>query len=300
MKLWQALAYFAREALVNLLRSWKVSLLAVFTIAASLFVGGAFLLVSGNVAQQVRQWQKQTKVTVYLAADAASGAASTIASEASSKPWVTGVQLVDRDAARQQFRAVYPFLGEVVEGSGAESLPASVEISIELARVSAGPYTSWISELAGRAGVEMVDDDRSWLSQLATLSALGRALALGLGAVLLLAAIFTIASVVRLTAYLYSDEISIMRLVGATEFFIRGPFYFEGMIQGLAGGLLAAVCLLSTHAALLPKISGSAWASVILGPFLPATQLALLVLLGAAGGLTGAIVSLRRERLGEA
>ena len=89
----------------------------------------------------------------------------------------------------------------------------------------------------------LVDDDREWLSQLATAVAVVRAVGLALVASLLGAAIFTIASVIRLTAYLHNEETGMMRLVGATEFFIRGPFYVEGLLQGLIGGLVASAAL---------------------------------------------------------
>ena len=82
----------------------------------------------------------------------------------------------------------------------------------------------------------MVDDDRDWVAQLEGVLQVIGAVGLGVVAVLMVAAIFTIASVIRLTAYLYRDEIGVMRLVGATELFIRGPFYVEGLLQGLLGG----------------------------------------------------------------
>ncbi len=67
--------------------------------------------------------------------------------------------------------------------------------------------------------------------------------ALLLGGLICLTTILTIASVVRLTALLHNDEIAVLRLVGATEFYIRGPFYFAGIAQGFAGGFLGVVWL---------------------------------------------------------
>jgi cell division transport system permease protein len=130
-----------------------------------------------------------------------------------------------------------------------------------------------------------------------------------LGAVLLLTAIFTISSVIRLTAYLYRDEIAVMRLVGATEFYIRGPFYVEGLFQGLAGGLLAVGSLFGIHRLVVGGGAGSPYAgspdagspllaSVLAEDFLSPRQVVLLISLGALAGLVGAVTSLRREELG--
>ncbi|HRC84086.1 MAG TPA: FtsX-like permease family protein, partial [Thermoanaerobaculia bacterium] len=158
----------------------------------------------------------------------------------------------------------------------------------------------WAAQLEARPGVDLVDDDRDWVSQLTAVLAVGRALGLCLGLVLLAGAVFTIASVVRLTAYLYSDEIAIMRLVGATEFFIRGPFYAEGLLQGLFGGLLATGALAAAFELAKARVASTLWGSMLLGRFLSPLELAGLVAFGTLAGLAGAVISLRRERLGAA
>jgi cell division transport system permease protein len=295
----QALAYFAREAAVNLVRSWKVSLVAIATIAVSLFVGGAFLLISGNLAAQVDRWRRETKVVVYLEPGLKPAEIEPLLAEVRREPWVTAVEQVRREEAVARFREMFPNLADLAEGWSEDPLPASVEIGFDPQRAPSGPFAAWIGRLRALPGVAMVDDDRDWLAQLGAFVALARGLGLGLGLVLLLAAIFTIASVVRLTAYLYRDEIAIMRLVGATEFFIRGPFYAEGLLQGLAGGLAAALGLLAGYHALLPRASASVWGAVALGEFLSPGEALALVVLGGAGGLVGAVASLRRERLGQ-
>jgi cell division transport system permease protein len=295
----QALAYFLREAMVNLMRSWKVSLVAVTTIAVSLFVGGAFLLVSGNLAVQVDRWRRETKVVVYLDSTVSESEVAALAAEAQRESWVTGVEVVRREEALARFQELFPSLADLVEGWREDPLPASVEIAFDPEVVPAESFAGWLGQLRNRSGVLMVDDDREWLAQLGAILALGRGVGLSLGLVLLLAAVFTIASVVRLTAYLYHDEIAIMRLVGATEFFIRGPFYAEGLLQGLAGGLLAALGILAGYHAVAPRAAVSIWGAAALGEFLSPAELLTLVLLGAGGGLFGAIASLRRERLGQ-
>ncbi len=89
-----------------------------------------------------------------------------------------------------------------------------------------------------------------------------------------------------------------MRLVGATEFFIRGPFYVEGLLQGLLGGLLASGALFGAFQFLHARGGGSSlFATILALDFLSLRQVAFLILLGGAAGLFGAVVSLRREAL---
>ncbi|MFL6195207.1 MAG: cell division protein FtsX [Thermoanaerobaculia bacterium] len=298
MKLLQALRYFFREAAVNLLRGWKVSLLAVLTIAVSLFIGGAVLLISGNLSASVQRWRDQMRVVIYLQPETAEADLRRLADEARRAPGVTSVEPVTAVQARQRFREVFPGLSDLVAGWKEEPLPASLEIGLDPSRTGDAPgREAWLEAWRKRPEVTLIDDDREWLGQLQTVVAVVRTIGLALVAGLLGAAIFTIASVIRLTAYLHSEETGVMRLVGATEFFIRGPFYVEGFLQGLLGGLLASGALFGAFQLLHARGRGSLFSTVLALDFLSPEQVGLLVLLGGAAGLIGAVASLRREEL---
>jgi cell division transport system permease protein len=292
----RALRYFAREACLNLLRSWRVSLLAVLTITVSLLLGGAFLLASRNLAASVEGWRGQLRVVIYLKPGTPASGLPLLAAAARAAPWVAGVDVVSPAAARRRFRDTFPALADVIDSGEGEPLPASLEVALRREQAEAGGLDAWLDAWRRRPEVAMVDDDREWLGQVETAVAVVRAVGLVLGGILLGAAIFTIASIIRLTAYLHHEEITIMRLVGATEFFIRGPFYVEGLIQGLLGGALASAGLYASYQ-LIHARSRSLFAAVLAGQFLSPRQLGLLLLLGAMAGLIGAVASLRRESL---
>ena len=296
MSLARALRYFVKEACLNLLRSWRVSLLAVLTIAVSLVLGGAFLLASHNLAASVESWRGKMRVVIYLKPGVPPSELPRLAAAARAVPWVAAVDVVSAAAARRRFRETFPSLEDVIDSGEGEPLPASLEVSLRREQAEAGGLEAWLAGWRGRPEVAMVDDDREWLGQVETAVAVVRAVGLVLGGILLGAAIFTIASIIRLTAYLHHEEIAIMRLVGATEFFIRGPFYVEGLIQGLLGGALASAGLYAGYH-LVHARSRSLLAAVLAGQFLSPRQLGLLLLLGALAGLIGAVASLRRESL---
>lgn len=302
MTLVQALVYFLREAAVSLVRSWKVSLLAVLTIAVSLFVGGGFLLVGTNLARLVETWRREARVVVYLQPAAAADERQSLLARARAQPWAAEVVEVGAAEAAARFRATFPSLAGLVDGSGDGSsspLPPSVEILLAPGTDTA-TVSAWADQVRDDPAVDMVDDDRDWLSQLDAIIAVVRGAGLVLGAVLLGAAVFTIASIIRLTAFLYHEEIAVMRLVGATEFYIRGPFYAEGMLQGLLGGLLAVAALFTTYRLLLPERAALGLLERVLVPgFFAPREVVGLVLLGGAAGLVGALLSLRGEKLDE-
>ncbi|MDA8015970.1 MAG: permease-like cell division protein FtsX [Thermoanaerobaculia bacterium] len=293
----QALLYFTREASVNLIRGWKVSLLAILTITLSLFLTGSFFLVSSNLSQLTKTWRGESKVVVYFAPGTDSAARDRVRGEIAAAAWSGEVSEVSPEQAATRFRSAFPSLEDLLEGWGDEPLPASLEIQVDWSTVDGEAMRADLETLRTDPVVDMVDDDRDWLAQLETAVLLLRGLALVLGGVLLLTAVFTIASIIRLTAYLYHDEIAVQRLVGATEFFIRGPFYIEGLLQGLLGGTLAAASLALGHWLALRRGDGLL-VSVLLERFLVPSQLLLLVTLGGLAGLFGAVASLRKESLG--
>lgn len=299
MNLFQALAYFFREAAVSLGRSWKVSLLAVVTITVSLTVGGGVLLAASGLAARVEEWRRDARVVVYLDAEAGPDERDDLLVRLRAAPWAARVDEVGAAEAAARFRRAFPGLADLV-AEGGTRLPESVEL-LPAPRAAAATLDAWAAEIAEHPAVEAVEDDRRWLGELDALVAVGRGAGLLLGGVLLGAAVFTIASVVRLTAFLYQDEIAVMRLVGATEFYIRGPFYAEGLLQGLLGGTVAAAALAGGFRLLAARAGDSLAAWLVAGePLVGWREAAFLVALGAAAGLGGALLSLSREELGRA
>jgi cell division transport system permease protein len=292
-----ALRYFLREALVGLLRSWRVSLLAILTIGVSIFLAGLVLLVSQNLSSSIDRWRAEARLVVYL--DSGIDAAERDAVERALReaPWTSSVVAVPAEESARRFLSAFPSLTELVADARYGSLPESFEAELRSATAEEEPrFRDWSRRLAELPGVEIVDDDRDWISDVEALLALVRGVGTLLTAVLLGAAVFTIAAVVRLTSFLYRDEIAVMRLVGATEFYIRGPFYAEGILQGLFGAAAALVALGAAHLSLATRLGGSLVLTIAARNFLSAAEIALLFLFGGAAGLAGALVSLGRER----
>ncbi|MCG8456153.1 MAG: FtsX-like permease family protein [Holophagales bacterium] len=298
MTLLQALIYFLREAIVNLVRSWKISLLAVGTITMSLVLTGVFLIVSTNLRQLVDGWRDESRIVIYLEAgtQAELDRVEALAAEA---PALVELHSITPEEASLRFRGAFPSLGDLLGGSEEQALPPSIELLCDWSSPEAAELEAWIEAIRGDPAVDMVDDDRDWLRQLDTVILVIESLAMAIGGILLLTAIFTIASVIRLTAFLFHDEIAVMRLVGATEFFIRGPFYIEGLLQGLLGGVLSTSILFFGHQMMAQQAEATPLlASMLAERFLPFTYVAALVILGGIAGLAGAVASLRKESLG--
>ncbi len=296
MNLGRALLYFLREASISLVRSWKASAVAVLTIAMSLLVGGFFVLATSNISRRVAEWSTQLRVAAYLTKDSEAAERAELERLMAGPDWVLRVETVSAAEALERFSASFPSLRDVLADTGVEAFAPSLEAVLAPQAAASRDLEGWLSEVRAHSSVAWVDDDREWLARLSAILRLVRSAGLAIGAGLLAAATLTIASVVRLTAYLYVEEIAVMRMVGATEFFIRGPFYVEGCLQGLLGAVFGYAGL-QTVAWMMLRNDQSLWLPLIFEGLVTWRSAALLAGVGAAAGLLGAVLSLRRESL---
>lgn len=284
-----ALLYFLTESVKGLWRNWKVSMVAVAAIAASLALAAAFWLVCSNAAGLLAEWRADSRVSLYFKQEVVEAEVRALAGEIEALDAVESVAVVDPAAAAGRLQANFPGFAGIFSAEGGR-LPWSIEIR---ARPGAGDFTD---QLPRSEKILLVDDDRDWLQQLEALLLVLRSSALVLGGLICLTTILTIASVVRLTALLHNDEIAVLRLVGATEFYIRGPFYFAGIAQGFAGGLLGVAGLVALRFMTLDAVAAEApLLGLLLVESLTVGQYAGVVALASLSGLLGSITSLRRE-----
>jgi cell division transport system permease protein len=294
LRLWKALAYFVAEAWQSLWRSWKVSLVAVITIAVSLALCGAFLVTFRNLSHAVGEWRREVAVVVYLPRDASRAEIDDLGFVLGAPLWVRDVVEVTAEEASRRFAGTFPGLAELAKVSEGDLFPASLEATVDPERIDDVQFAEWVTGLRSHPAALMVDADQEWLDQLVAAVRLVRVGGIVLGAVLVGAAALTTSSLLRLIAHAHREEIAIMRLVGATEFYIRGPFYVEGLLQGLAGAALAIAAIVLGFRA-LPGAE-SLVASLLFAEPARVSELAAVLGSGAFIGTAGAVLSLRRER----
>jgi cell division transport system permease protein len=297
MPVLRALAYFFEEAITSLWRSRFMNALSVGTMAVSLFVLGAFLTVASNLNSVVTQMTEKVQVTFYLQDGLASPIRESLENRLREDPAVGHVSYVSREEALVRFRALFHDLRSLPEDLGENPFPASVEATLRPDLQSPDAARRLAAAFGGAPGVEEVQYDLLWIERLATAIRLVRGLGIFLGGILVLAGVFTISNVIRLTVYARQDELDIMRLVGATRAYVKGPFVVEGMIQGGLGGLLS-VGLLWMGFRVMARDALAA--SDLLGRavvFLPADVCLLIVVGGMTVGVAGSLVSLGRSRV---
>jgi cell division transport system permease protein len=293
MALLRAFSYFVSEALTSLWRSRLVNAVSVGTIAVSLFVLGAFLTVASALSGLVARWTETVQVIVYLEDGIESRVRESLENRLRADPVVASLELVSREEALARFRGMFRDLSSLPEDLGENPFPASLEVSLRPSLQSPAEVERLAKAFAGVPGVREIQYDLLWIERLSTGVRLVRVIGGFLGGILVLAAVFTISNVIRLTIYAREDELDIMRLVGATRAYVKGPFVTEGVIQGGVGGLLASFLLWTALAWLSRDLSTSELlphATLALSPAIAAA----LVAGGMAVGLAGSLMSLSR------
>jgi cell division transport system permease protein len=297
VSLLRALGYFFEEALTSFWRSRLINALSVGTIAVSLFVLGAFLTVASNLNEVVARWTRKVQVTFYLEDRLEDRIRDSLLARLREHAAVETVEVVTREQALERFRSLFHDLRALPEDLGENPFPASLEATLRGDHQSPDEVRRLVAEFESAPGVEEVQYDLLWIQRLSTTVRLVRGAGGLLGGILVLAGVFTISNVIKLTVYARQDELDIMRLVGATRAYVRGPFVVEGMLQGGLGGALSVGLLWLTFRVFARDALA---ASDILGRavvFLPRELGIAIVLGGMAVGVAGSLVSLGRSQV---
>jgi cell division transport system permease protein len=293
--------YFLKEAIRRTWTSKRTSFVAIVMIAISLFVLGSFLLLAENLGRAVERWQGHTRVTIYLTAEITPEQQRALDAFFAAHPELARRHFVTKQEALQRFRSYFTNLAEVAGRLDENPFPPSYEIEIDPSLVQSKPFLALMDQLRTQPGVDQVEYDWEWTRRLGRIIELLNVIGIAAGGVLAMAAAFTIANVIRLTMMLYHEEIEIMRLVGATERMIRGPFLLEGLLQGTIGGIVAVAVLAAGFFAgqrTLAPSSSLLW-GFLFGAFLPWQKIVVLILGGTVAGWFGSWLSVH-ERAGEA
>src|SRR5881628_1663912 len=271
-RLLRALRHCIREAWDGLWRNAALSLLSAAAIGISLYVLGLFLLLAFNLNRFVEELGRATQVQVYLREDAAPEQIRKLRAEFASDPAIAAARFVSKSEARQRFQRDFPTLRDLPERVGGNPFPASFDLEIRDAFRDPEALDRLVTSYRKAPGIEEVRYDRGWTERLSRIVGLVRKGGYGIGALLAFAALVTVGATVRLTVLARREEIEIMKLVGATAGFIRGPFMLAAAAQGLAGGVLAVAGLFATHRFVerAEIFRANPFLSIVAGRFLPA------------------------------
>ncbi len=231
--------YALRESVRAFRRAPILAFLSAAMIALSLFLVGLFGVAAWNVRQVLDRVESRVEVMAYLRDDADPEAVTIAQSDIAGYPEVREVNYVSREHALLKAREELPEFAAVFGDLETNPLPASLEILLKPNQTGPEAVEAVAERLQAYPFVEDVRYGSEWLDKVYLLRRVAAATTLALGSAFAVVAALIIGAAIRMAIYARRDEIIIMRLVGATESFVRRPFLVEGLITGLVGGLIA-------------------------------------------------------------
>ncbi len=273
-----------REVLLAFRRAPLLAVLGVTTIAFSLFAFGLFGLVAINIEAALRAVEDRVEVRAFLVDGARDAQVDELMRGISKMPQVADVGYVSPDSALQRARAELDEFRDVMEGA---MLPGSVELRLKEGARNPDTVLAISRRLQTYPVVEEVRYGREWVEKLYRIRNIAGIAGMALGCVFALVAIIIIGSTIRMAILARTKEIEIMRLVGATNGFVRLPYLIDGTLKGLTGGGLAV--LMAWGAVQLVS------RSLMAAQFFTTQQALLGVAAGGLLGLAGSWLSVGRH-----
>jgi cell division transport system permease protein len=237
-------SFFLREALRGLRRSSAPALAALLTVVITALVLGVFIPIVQATTGTANEVRNRVVVDVYLADDATEADRTQVQRELEGTPGVKSVEYVSKDEALRELGRKVNDVNDKIELLGNNPLPSLFRVTPE----DPDELNQIVALIApnGTPRLDAVDDVQNRESDTGKiLSATGLVKGLGaaMAALLVFASVALIANTIRLSVFARRREVEVMKLVGATNWFIRWPFVIEGVIVGFLGGVLAVLLL---------------------------------------------------------
>ena len=280
-----------REALLSFRRAPLLSALSVTTIAFSLFTVGLFGLVAINLRQALRGLEERVEIVAYILHGSPAETIAIASQDIAGFPEVQDVNYISEAEALERARAELVEFRDAYRDLQVNPLPSSLEIRLKEGFRDARSVELVAQRLKGFGFIDDIRYGREWVQKLDYLRNLSGLIGLVIGMAFAAVAVVIIGVTIRLTILQRAREISIMRLVGATNWFIRGPFLLEGALKGLLGGLLSLALCYAGYLLFRDKSGGTLSGLVFFRP----EHMVVIIIFGILLGLGGSLVSVGRH-----
>jgi cell division transport system permease protein len=290
------------EALISLRRNWLMSVAAISTVAISLFVVGLFSFLIYDARAVIDAIERQVEISVYLKDDLSPQARDALEEEIRSWEEVRSVKYISKEQALGRFIGTVGEDSDIVKEISGNPFPASFEISLKDPKTVETVANRFLQENGDyREGVDDLVYGQEYVRKLFSITTV---LGIIIAVVILLlffSALILIYNTIRLAIYARRKEVEVMRLVGASNWFITWPFIFEGIIEGVAGSAIAILLIWMTNSFLLIRVEEAIvsalhiWTLALTGSEPIQLQVFTMILvMGASIGAVGSGVALRR------
>ena len=288
--------YTIKQGCINIFRNKWFTLASIATIGACLFLFGLFYAIIANFQNIVKTAQEGVSVTVFFDEGISQERIEEIGTLIDKRPEVSKKEFISADEAWEGFKEEY--LGEYADGFTENPLADSASYEIYLNDVSMQP--ALVTYLEGVDGIRLVNRSEVTASTLTGVNALIAYVSVGIIAILFAVSIFLISNTVMIGISVRKEEISIMKYIGATDFFVRSPFVIEGMLIGAIGALIPVGIIYVLYNKVIEYIMVEFSTLTQLLSFLSVDEifgilLSVSVLMGVGIGFLGSMITVRKH-----
>lgn len=251
--------YALREVFAAFRRSPVLTGLSAGMIALSLFIVGLFGIAAHNIAKVLDQIEERVEIVAYLRDDAPADAIELAVAEISAFPEVGEVILISREMALETAKQQLVEFRSIFGDLDVNPLPASIDLRLKPGNRTPEVAQRVANRILGYPFVEDVQYGRDWVEKIYLLRRIAGAAATVIGGAFAVVSALIIGTAIRMAIFARRDEIAIMRLVGATDAFVRAPFLLEGLFTGLLGAGLALSLTYTAYKLLFRTVFPLAW-----------------------------------------
>ena len=242
--------FYTRRAIKDILENRFLNVVTIITIALSVLIVSAFGLFFLNAQDMFNAWKKGVRIMVYLAPETSETQRLDTRYRLQSIAGIQSIRFISKEDALELMKARMQRQTSLLDNLRENPLPDAFEVTLVTESNSPEKIEFLAQRIEGLPSVSEVEYGQQWIDRFANFFNLFKLVGYGMGAMFFMATVFIAANTIRLVLYSRREEIHIMRLVGATDNFIKIPFYLEGLLQGLSGGLIGLGMLFSAFSAI--------------------------------------------------
>ncbi len=238
---------FYKRAVQDIIENRFLNTVTIITIALSILIVSAFILFFSNANDIIISWEKGLKVMAYLKPGVTESDVSETGKRIKRLYGVEQVAFIPKSKALSLLQEQMRRQSSILKNLKENPLPDAFEVQMIASTQSRIKIEKLAKQLEDLPSIEQAEYGQVWIDRFINVFNLFRLAGYALGSLFFMAAVFIVANTIRLVIYSRSEEIEIMRLVGAEDSFISAPFYFEGIIQGMLGGISGLAALFITY-----------------------------------------------------
>ena len=285
--------YYWKEGFRNIFKHGFMSIAAVLIMVACLLLTGTVTLIAYNIDLSITELQQSNEIVVWIDENLTTREARALGSEFDQIDNIATIEFIDRDEALEDYRQELGDDAYILEDFGSDNNPLRNSFVFTMKDPSLAEDT--IAQIEAVEGADDVRADEAVISRLMQIQNVFNIVALAMVVGLAVISIFIISNTVKLAMFARREEISIQKIVGATNWFIRWPFVIEGMVLGLLAGGLAFLAEWALYTELFHVVSGV----IPYFQLLPFDSLRWVVLgvycgAGVLFGIGGSVTSIRK------